>query len=81
MTVRAGEIELTAFGPIELSAFLIPRLGTRIRVVDGHFLAVELRLVVGNKSSHLAALHIFNDLFAIGFEASVDITFYRTKIA
>ena len=73
VTIRAGEVQLAALGPVELATFLIPGLCAGCREIYRHRLVVELRLVVGNESCHFAALDILYRLFTISLQTPVQI--------
>ena len=80
VAVCAGEVQLTALGPVELAALFIPGLCASCREIYRHRLVVELRLVVGNESRHFAALDILYRLFTISLQTRVQIGYQGAQI-
>ena len=48
MTISTGEVQLTTFGPVELSTFFVQGLRTGVRKIYRNSFAVELGAVVGD---------------------------------
>ena len=74
MTVRTRKIQLAPFGPVNLTAFLLPLLCTGLRVIDSHGLTIKLRSIMCYQACHLSDLDVLDRFLAIRLKASIDVS-------